>query len=362
MSGTERLFALCTVPFVFLGCLSNSYVVEHGELERLSALQADERAVSVRAVQRIGGDDYPPDGESFAPPPDDANPTVFAGTIVVNSHHHDGAGSPHSGPHPSALPHVTDGSSSTGTTSGHAGYKKGNGDSLTAAAVAAAVVGGAAAAFTAIGSEGARYDGWLAVNPDESLHLQLPDGRVRTVPLSVLSPSDAAATDYAILYEGEEGRFARLRRAPLDRAGFTVTTALHMGGVPQIGGEVATGMGGYLHLGGNIANMVTLGMTATADSGLDAKRSMLIATLAPELQIFPVRYVGFYGGYGWSFRNTDVDGRTRADSGGFFRAGVVGELPLTTRLALQARVGIADYLLPEGGRLLAEGQLGIAIY
>ncbi|HEY3592301.1 MAG TPA: hypothetical protein VGL13_00445, partial [Polyangiaceae bacterium] len=103
-------------------------------------------------------------------------------------------------------------------------------------------------------------------------------------------------------------------------------------------------------------------MTGTIDSGLNAKEPVLLATLAPEIEVFPLRYFGFYGGYGWLFRNTSIDARTRADAGSFFRVGAIAELPLTTRLGLQARLGLADQFLPEGPRLVAEGQLGLAIY
>ena len=351
-------------PLAVMGCLSNSYSIDRGELMRLSALEADQRWESVRAVQRIGGDDYPPDYEPFAPPLEEPPPRVYISAVVVHSHHYY-YGAP---PPPPAPPErvrasaTTAGAPTTAAGLGRSVSKKGNGDPAAAAAIAAAVLVGAGAGFALAGSEGARYDGWVAVNPDEPIFLKLPTGQVRAVPLSALSPPDAAAAEEATLYEGDEGRYPRLGRAPLNRAGFTFTTGLHMGGFPQLGGSRATGVGGYLLLGGNVANMVTLGIAGTADSGIDSKQSTLWATLAPEIQVYPLRYVGLYGGYGWSFRNTDIPEGTRADQGSFFRAGVVGELPLTTRLTLQARAGATEYFLGGSAPLTWEGLIGLSIY
>jgi len=240
--------------------------------------------------------------------------------------------------------------------------KKGNGNPAAAAAVAAAVVVGATAGFTLAASEGARYDGWLAVHQDEPLHLRFRNGAIMPVRLSSLTPDDAAQAEGAIVYEGNEGRFPRLGRAPLDRSGFTLTTALHTGGVPQVDRPVATGAGGYLHLGGNIGGVVTLGLAATADSGLDTRYSTLLATLGPEVQIFPLRFLGFYAGAGRSFRNTGFDWGTRADEAWMIRGGAVGELTLTTRLALQARAGAIRHDFASGAPITWEGQVGLAIY
>jgi hypothetical protein len=126
---------------------------------------------------------------------------------------------------------------------------------------------------------------------------------------------------------------------------------------------MATGLGGYVHLGGNIANIVTLGIAASADDGLNSKEPVLLTTLGPEVQVFPLRLLGVYGGCGWSFRNTDLPGQTRSDDGHFVRAGLVGEIPLTTRLAFQMRAGVVEhFFLPGDTRLTGEGQIGLAIY
>ncbi|HEX9297911.1 MAG TPA: hypothetical protein VF881_18850 [Polyangiaceae bacterium] len=355
-------------PFLLGGCLSNSYAVERGELMRLAALEPEERWQSVRAVQRVGGDDYPPEYEPFAPPPPEPAPRVYVSTVVVHSHHHYYGAPPPPLARPERVPATAVASSTPGsapTTPARVTSsppKKGNGDAAAAVAVAAAVVVGAGAGFALAASEGARYDGWVAVSPDEPVFLKLPSGQTKAVQLSALSRGDAVAAESGTLYEGEDDRFPRLGRAPLNRAGFTFTTGLHMGGFPQVDGRRATAFGGYLLLGGNIANRVTLGVAGTADGGIDSKESVLLATVAPELQIYPTRYVGLYGGYGWSFRNTDMPGGTRADQGSFFRAGVVGELPLTTRLTLQARAGATEYFFGGSAPLTWEGLIGLSIY
>jgi hypothetical protein len=360
------VLSLLLCPHFLLGCLSNSYYVERDELQRLSALPPEARWQSVRAVQRIGGEDNPPVDDSAVVGRSDSS-SVYVSYVVVDSHHHhhhypprrtvyrpvaDAGGGVSGGPAP-----VPVSSSSSSSSS-----KKGNGDPASAAVVAAMVVVGATAGFVAAASEGARYDGWVAVNPDEPLHLRLPGGRTTPVALSSLTPADLAMAEGATIYEGDQERFPKLGRAPLDRKGFTLQTALHFGGLQQVDARPASGFGGYVLLGGNIANVVTLGLGATADSGIDSKRSLLTATIAPEIQIFPIRYVGLYGAAGWAFRNTGVDYGTRADEGWLVRAGLVGELPLTTRLALQARAGASDQFFPEKSTLTWEGQLGLAIY
>jgi hypothetical protein len=364
-TATAVFVLLC--PFILLGCLSNSYNIHRDELVRLSALASEERWQSVRALQRIGGDDYPPSDEALLPPPVYPPGRKPVTHVVVHSHHHH-AGfwfAPRSPPPARAGPPVgrspAPGATSTGSAIDPA-IKKGNGKAATAVVLAAAVVAGAAGGFVLAASEGARYDGWVAVHPDEPLHLVRADGRTDPVRLSSLSPGQAAAARSAIVYEGQEGRFSRLGRAPLDRAGFTLTTAMHLGGIPQLDRTVATGFGGYLHLGANIANAVTLGLAGTADTGLDSSSPMLVATVAPELHIYPTRYVGIYGGAGWSFRNTRADWNTRADEGYVIRGGLVGEVPVTTRLTLQARAGVTEYVFETRTPVTWEGGLGLAIY
>ncbi len=346
------LSLLC--PFALVGCLSNSYLVEHDELARLSAVGPDERWQSVRATQRIGGEDNPP-----APDWPESHP-VYVTTVVIESHH-DHYGYARRPPPPRSSGRIGEGTSSnpvpTSTSLG-----KGKGDPAAVALVAAAVVVGAGTGIGLAATEGARYDGWVAVNPDEPLHLRLHDGSMRYVPLSALSTADAAAAEEATIYEGSSERFPKLGRAPLDRKGFTMATAFHMGTVPQIDRTAATGFGGYLFLGGDIANTVSLGLGATIDSGLDARHTVYVATLAPEIQIFPTKYIGAYGAVGWSFRNTSVAYETRADQGWMIRGGLVGEIPLTTRLALQGRAGAVQQYYDERSGLGWEGQIGLAIY
>jgi hypothetical protein len=359
------VLSLLLCPQFLSGCLSNSYYVERDELQRLSALPPESRWQSVRAVQRIGGEDNPPVDDSAVVGRSDSS-SVYVGYVVVDSHHHHHHYPPRRTvyrPVADAGGGVSGGPVSTPVSSSSSSSKKGNGDPASAAVVAAMVVVGATAGFALAASEGARYDGWVAVNPDEPLHLRMPGGRTMPVALSSLTPADLAVAEGATIYEGDHERFPKLGRAPLNRAGFAFTTALHFGGVQQLDAGPASGFGGYALIGGNIANVVTLGLGATADMGIDSKRSLLLATVAPEIQIFPTRYVGVYGAAGWAFRNTGVDSyNTRADEGWLWRAGLVGELPLTTRLALQARVGASDQFFPGKSTLTWEGQLGLAIY
>ncbi len=357
--------AVVGLQWFLSGCLSKSYQIRRADLLELSSRPEQERWQSVRALQNLGGHDEPPADPDVdvAAPPAPGVPAV----IIVSHHHH-----PHFGPHaaptrpppplpprPGSVAPRPSGPGTAGrvpalsTSDGHApvtssggSSKKGNGDPAAAALVAAAVVVGAGLVIGAAASEGARYDGWLAVHPDEPLYLSLaadgkPDWR-RVVPLSALTMQDVANAENATIYEGWSGRFERLGRAPLDRAGFTGSTGFHLGALPQPDRSVSPGLGPYLQFGGNIANLVTLGLAATADFGLHAQ-SMLHATVGPEILVYPLRYAGIYLGAGWAYRNAQIEGRTRADAGWLVRGGVALDLPLTTRLAWHTQVGMTRY-------------------
>jgi hypothetical protein len=370
-------WALLLLAWTAGGCLSNSYVVKSDELVRLANTDPQERWQSVRAVQRIGGNDDPP--------PDDTGSAAYGGgqvhsethvavVIVPHSHHHHHEHwhsgpppPPRSGGHSSAGSGSHTESPTSGGSSSHGSSSKssskGNASEEGAIVVAAAVVTGVAIATGLAVSEGARYDGWVSVHPEEPLHLKLNSGRTQWVPLSALTPDLAAGASSATIYEGEDPRFPRLGRAPLNRAGFTMSAAFHLGGIPQVSHSVGTGLGGYCHIGGNIANIVTLGAAGTVDGGVDTQRSILFSTVGPEIQLFPVRYFGLYGGAGLAFRNTHLQTGTRADQGWLVRGGLVGEIPLSTRLALQARVGVARYDLGDSyAPLTWEGLFGFAVY
>jgi hypothetical protein len=342
-----------------VGCLSNSYNVPHDELARLSSLPPEDRWESIRATQRIGGEDNPPEPDW----PSEPHP-VYVTTVVVESHHHGGYYGGYAGrPPPARVSGRIEGpATARPAPSTTPSIGKGKGDPASAALVAAAVVVGAGTGIALAATEGARYDGWVAVHPDEPLHLRLSDGTMRYVPLSALSSADAAAAEEATIYEGSSERYPKLGRAPLNRQGFTLSTAFHMGSVPQIDRTNATGFGGALFLGGNIANTVTLGLGASIDSGFDSRHSVYAATIGPEIQIYPTKYLGAYGGVGWAFRNTTVGYETRADEGWLLRGGLVGEIPLTTRLAFQARAGATQPFFDEHPRLGWEGSIGLAIY
>jgi hypothetical protein len=351
-----------------LGCLSNSYYVQRDELRRLATLSPDERWQSVRAVQRIGGDDNPTDENMEAPEPESETVygTVYGTTVAIDSHLQRSCPPPRAA-HPVRAPvAVASGGESGGGGGGHGASltgssNKGKADPADAVAIAAAVVVGTGTVIGLAASEGARYDGWLAVNREEPIHLQLANGGTRPVALSQLNESDLARAEGATIYEGGSERFYKLGRAPLDRAGFTMGAAGHFGGVPEIDRRMGVGAGGYLNIGGDIANVVTLGLSATVDSGINTQNSVLLVTVGPELDVFPTRYIGFYGAGGWAFRNTYL-APTRADEGWAARGGIVGEFPLSTRLALQARVGAAKYAFDENAPITWESQLGLAVY
>ena len=363
------------------GCLSNSYAIRQDELVRLAQLPPDQRWQAVRAVQHVGGSDDPPED---APPPT-TTPMALVRPAVIASAPGDPASStlvspglppprlfpappgpplPFSGVHGGAFSLFGGSNSGSGGASSSGGGGGGSGGGA-AVLIAALVVGVAVAGIILIPTEGMRYDGWVAVNPDESLYLRAENGERFTVPLSALTPEIAQAARVADVFEGADGRFLRLGRAPLDRRNFHLGAAVLGTGVPQHDRSMGIGVGGHVNLGWNFANVVSVGASLDATASPDSHGAqVLFAGVGPEVMFVPLPWAGLYVGGGWAYRDTwAMGGGELRHAGYYLRAGFLGELPLTTRLSLQLRAGamradVGDAFAP----VTVESSLGFAVY
>ncbi len=298
--------------FVWLpGCLTNQYTIPQNELVRVSHLPIETRTKAVHVIENVG------------PPPSGSRVGVDARTNVHYS------------------------SSSGGSASGKGGK------SGAIAVIAAVVAVGAAIGLALAMSEGMRYDGWAQLDPNQTVRLN----NGTTLRMTELTPELARTSHGGTVNGGPD--FIRLGRAPLNRSGLTWTTAFHATGIPTIGGT-SFGVGGATHFGVNIRNMLTIGFAAYIDSSVYGQRGVL-ASCGPEIQLFPTKYVGVYGGVGWLFRDSVIKSTYFTDSGEIYRAGLLAEVPLTTRLALQFRAGAFMASLNDTN-FSGEALFGLAIY
>jgi hypothetical protein len=244
------------------------------------------------------------------------------------------------------------------------GSKLGGGNSkndLAALIITVALVATVGMAAT----EGARYDGSVAMYPWQPVHLKDASGQVREIPLAQITPADVASISLALVMDDEGWGFVRLGRRPLDRQGFAFK--LDLGALHSSTSALsANGFGTNIQFG--YFPQRTFGLLGawafSAGSDADGK-SYYRNNLAMEAQVFPISvwrlHLGGFGHGGVQYAD-DAGGGTR--KGAAFGGGLILELALTTRLALTAR---ADYtsahVAPGGGWAGTEMfTAGVAIY
>jgi hypothetical protein len=330
-------------------CLSTSYRVAPDELARLARSAPEQRWQAVRVTQRMLEPDRPPARAvtlGLDPPLVILPPGLwFRGRAWgVPGGWRRNPGSVHL--------------ASPGGGGG-AGSSRSGGSGPGAAAVAAVVIAAAGVVFVLAGTEGARYDGWVGVPPDELVYLQNADGSVSSLPLSALTPELADRSYGATIYEDGEDRYLRLGRAPLDRVGLTVQSGIASALVPRVGGGSVFALGGRAFVGGFPLAQLGLGASADVVAGTDGA---LVALVGGEAQVMPLLWGGVYLGAGWS---SLTPGAAGARVGGWYaRGGVQLELPITTRLAasLRAGVGRMDFGTARGALVVPELSLGLSVY
>ena len=376
------------------GCLSNEYVIPKTELARLAQLPPEQRGQSVQMVQAIGDrraeaidTTQPPppqeyaQGQGYGPPPEgyvEGGPEAHVGVgIIIAPFPPVPLGPPLLGPGmgPRAFPGPR---GPVGAVPGRAapvgprrpgapssgGSKIGGGNSkndLAALIIAVALV----ATIGMVATEGARYDGSVAMYPWQPVHLKDASGQEREVPLAQITPADVATASQAVVMDDEGWGFMRLGRRSLDHQGFAFK--MDLGALRSSSSSLsASGFGTNIQLG--YFPHRTFGLLgAWAFSGGSDRNgdSYYRNNLALEAQVFPVNvwrlHLGGFGHGGVQYAH-DALGGTR--DGAAFGGGLILELALTTRLALTARADYTSAHVALGGGWAGTEMFtaGVAIY
>ena len=321
-----RAFLRLPLALLLTGCLTSTHIVPRGELQRLAAMPPEERGREVRVIQGFANSEAPPGA-----------PRVGVGTAVII------APDPYV-PGPAYAP-------------GRASVKNLKEQSKVWLVLAA---------VTAIGlavTEGLRFDGWVQLDPRHPIHLWMADGQWTWVPLDQLDAGTAAYAVKAFVRE-EEGPWLRLRRAPLDREGFTYSLLMGTGEVTAFDDARRAGFLSHIEFGYHPLNMVGI----LFDIGLGWRTDRDFSDIfqsryALEVQVLPldlgILHAGGYGEVGMAYSFEDFpdgygDDRRKMMAGG----GAILQLELTTRLALTAKLGVAAL----GGDRVAEATFGVSIY
>lgn len=227
----------------------------------------------------------------------------------------------------------------------------------------------AIAVFAAVGlatSEGARFDGYVEMSPDQPIHLESSSGAKATVPLGTLTRQQVAGTVGAKVMD-DEGLGLRLVEHLLDRRGFTFK--LDFGTVAferESSIETVSGLASHIQLGYFFTPRLGLLATAglgRADDGIGATLSRHQFGL--ELQALPFAvgplHLGAYVNGGLAVIGSNAGaGSTASGKGG--GGGALLELDVTGRMALTFRAGGELARFDGGWSPAATVAAGLAIY
>ena len=383
------------------GCLSHEYRVSGEELARVAATPPESRVQHIRVVQEIGVRRAPALDPTTPPPPppppgapvytdrgvvqdDHWGTQVFIGGVFHGGggHHGGGRGGPPA-PRTAAVagpvgpqaqlarpvgspvaPPAAGVPAPTGGAKAPSASGSGNKDDLMVYAVVAVVIASLAAVGAGL-TEGMRFDGDIAVVPQQLIYLQDGHGGERPVPIADLTTADLAGAERAVLRDDEGYGLLRLDRAPLDRHGFAFKVDV---------GSVETTVAGNKPLG--VASHVQFGYFPFQRFGIMAGLDLAGAggddgfarhALALEAQLFPINFWRIHLGgsvhAGSAVTNQDNGGSQQVWGVPSVGAGAIVELALTTRLALTARFDWSALRASPGDWSTARSlSAGLAIY
>lgn len=382
--------ALAAVAIAQSACLSSSFEVPRDEIDRLARTAPAERGKHVRAVQRSTTADEPPPAPPWAAPPNQASPHGLPPPVVPMPYPHHplpsyyyGYGDPYYVPryhtgvwassgdarmYPAGTlggPDRSGGRALAGEAlkgAGKAADRENLAATLAAVLVTAIVVGAVLA-----GTEGARYDGWVAVHPHHPLHILSPRGH-RLIALDELRKGDVGEDEAAVLV-GHEGAGLWLRgRAPLDRQGLTYHVGGGVSGVQLAGVREGNGGSGEIGLGLFPSQMIGFAGRFQFNRGFAHGGDFLVMRAGGEAQALPLDlgwlHLGGYGGAGYEWVKAGMGDLPEIDENRmYFQAGALAELEWTTRLALYLRYGISSAVLgASGAPWTPDFSIGLTIY
>jgi hypothetical protein len=359
------------------GCLGHLYEVRRTELERLVMKPPQERGQDVYAVQQFSVAAEPEPAPAWAPP-DGAPPPGYSvnayGYWVPDLYLHYGlptydlpvySGGAHGPSHFHEASPVNDPSASSGSDdSASIGSIKGV-DKLLVVAIAAGVAVGIGLAA----SEGARFEGSVAVHPQHPVHLYRHGGGQRIVPLDELTFDDLRDIESATLSGREGAGLWQRHTAPLNRKGFTYQFGAGDDSLALPGQQSWRSTGFHFALGYFPSKQLGLLAHSRLQLGDDASKSFYNARLGLEAQWYPLTlwrlHLGPFLGGGQSW--VASAGATMPSMSGerpYVSFGGLAELELSTRLGLTFR-WTQDWLPTVGGDTQALNHawsVGLAIY
>jgi hypothetical protein len=351
------------------GCLSNEYRISRSELQRIAQLPPATRGAHVRVVQDLGDRRGPAVEAQAAPVPYEPGPG-WDGSVEVHGSfdgRFDGGRPPSAAPsrgsgggghvaaaggwHGGGAAPRASGSGGGGgwhTSGGGGGGGGGGGDAAAVLAVVAIVVV-AVAAFAVVGfaaTEGARYDGYADLAPEQPVYLVDARGGQREVALGALTDAELADVVVGVVKDDEGFGLSRTGRAPLDRKGIAfkldvgqLETALDHYSVGGLAANVQLGYFPWRRVG-------LLGTLALTGGDDDLGHTFVRHSAALELQAFPIELGPLHlGGYVNGGRTVLADAGGER-SGPSVSGGALVELAVTTRLAITFRAGWGGAWLP----------------
>lgn len=348
------LLLLLTLP----ACLANRFEIQRPELERLMQVPPQERGQAVRAVQQFLTSEEPPPAPAWSPA--DATPTQNADAGYYSDSYSGGSAAPIFFWYTVPVPYASYGPRAYAPAATYARPAAVHADGLAlgagalktrdSKAIAAAIVAGIAVAVATTvvlaATEGARYDGLIAVHPHHPVHLMGADGQVNLVGLDDLTLDDLRGDVRAIVVANEGAGLWQRGRAPLDRQG----GAWQLDGgwtAPQIApGLAVSGGGARLGLGYFFNQYTGLLLTGDLATGNDWESGgdFWLARWGAELQWMPIGIHWFHlgGALGGGWQHLDAGGGalpTVKRTDGYASLAVQMEFDLTTRLAFALRFG-----------------------
>ena len=380
-----------------IGCTSNQYVIPHDELARLAETPPPQRGARVHVVQDLGerrGD--PVDVTTARRPPaewstaeddrDDDGPTGDVNIDLapgqrrarrwrggsINETGGPGSSSAVRSASPASpswrpaplRPSGGGGGAVSGVHlgGGGGGGGGGNGDAVLVVVI---VVIAVVVAIGLVSSEGVRFDGYVAMSPDQPLHLRDASGEQTTISVGELSSGWVDDTVEAKVMDDEGFGILRLDRAPLDRRGGTFkldsgTIAFDVAGVPAVGPAMNVQAGYFFTR--QVGLLANLGLGGVGvPQGLVPRHA-----LGLELQAFPLAlgplHLGLFGNGGMALTKVLAGSTPTYISGPSIGGGALAELDLTSRMALTLRAGAnlakLDQVWTPAGLLTA----GVAVY
>jgi len=320
--------AVLTAAALATGCLSQSYIIPKKDLRALAQTPPEQRGQHVRVRQAFEGEDAPP-----------AAPRVDSGTAVVIV----APGPRHVHRVPAHRHH-------------NAPSAKNESDKAWFWVVVAIAVGIGLAA-----TEGARYDGWVQLNPMHPVHLYGPMGEYTWVPLAQLDPQTAEWAQKAIV-RPNEGPWRPLGRAPLDRRGWAYSILLGSAQMPSVYGNDKVGFMSHIQIGGfpdhHLGVMLDIGLGWAQN---DIGATIFDSRWGLELQLMPVDagpfHAGLFGQGGLGSRIEDGP-KDASRQGVIYGGGALLQLELTTHLTLTGRAGLTRTF----GSTVADITGGISVY